>query len=358
MPFRGLHVVFSFFLDLIHVLLRSDHVKDLELLLLRQELRLYERKAKQPRPSRWEKLALAAVAATLPDLSRVCLVFTPATLLRWHREIVKQRCTFNNAPKPGRPPTSAAFVELILRLAHENPRWGYGKLQGELGKLGHRVAITTIKRILRHHGLPPAPERGHSTWRTFLARYRGYMVACDFFTIDTLCLQRLSILFFIELGTRRIHLAGCTATPDAAWVTQQARQFTWHLHDGDPGAVRFLLDDHDGKFAAGFDTVFASGGMEVIKTPVQAPNAYAYAERVLRSLREECLDHLLVLHWADLTFVLKRYLDYYNHRRPHQGLGQQPAVPTTAPPTSPAAPERVRLRSVLGGLLHDYAVAA
>src|SRR5215217_9033647 len=135
MPFLVLQVVFSFLLDLLHVLTRAHHDKDLELLLLRQQLRLYERQAKQPRPSRWEKVLLASLASKLPDLSRVCLIFTPATLLRWHREIVRRKWTFDNRPRRGRPPISDACVELILRLARENPRWGYGKLQGELGKL-------------------------------------------------------------------------------------------------------------------------------------------------------------------------------------------------------------------------------
>src|SRR5215211_6466306 len=265
MPFLVLHVVFSFLLDLLHALRRSDHDQTIEVVLLRQQLRLYERQARQPRPSRWEQVVLATLAARLPDLSRVCLVFTPATLLRWHREIVKRRWTFDNRPKRGRPPASAACVELLLRLTRENPRWGYGKLQGELLKLGHRVSRSTIKRLLRAHRLPPAPERGHSTWRDFLGHYREYIVACDFFTVDTVLLQRLYVLYFIELGSRRVHLAGCTAAPDAAWVTQQARQFSWRLQDGDPAAIRFLIHDRDSKFAAGFDTVFQSEGIEVIR---------------------------------------------------------------------------------------------
>jgi putative transposase len=196
MPFLVLHVVLSFLLDLAHVLTRGDRAKDVELLLLRQQLRLYERQAKQPRPSRWEKVLLASLASKVPDLSRVCLVFTPTTLLRWHREIIQRKWTFDNAPKLGRPPTSPMCLELIVRLARENPAWGYGKLQGELGKLGHRVSRSTIKRLLRQHGLPPAPERGRSTWRDFLGHYREYMVACDFFTVDTVFLQRLYVLFF------------------------------------------------------------------------------------------------------------------------------------------------------------------
>ncbi len=172
MPFFALHVVLAFVLDLVHALTCSDHDKTVELRLLRQQLRLYERTAKQPRPSRWEKVLLASLAARLPDRWRAALVFTPATLLRWHREIVKRKWTFANRPRPGRPPVAAACVELIVRVARENPRWGYGKLQGELLKLGHRVSRSAIKRVLRQHGLPPAPERGTSTWRTFLGHYR------------------------------------------------------------------------------------------------------------------------------------------------------------------------------------------
>ena len=195
MPFLALHVVLAFLLDMIHVVTRSDHDQALEILLLRQQLRLYERKAKQPRPSRWEKAALAAIAAKLPDLSRVCLVFTPATLLRWHREIVRRKWTFDHRPRRGRPPLAAACVELIVRLARENPRWGYGKIQGELGKLGHQVSRSAIKRILRQHSLPPAPERGTSTWRDFLGHYREYMVACDFFTVCMVWVHRHPGLF-------------------------------------------------------------------------------------------------------------------------------------------------------------------
>ena len=145
---------------------------------------------------------MASLATKLPDLSHVALVFTPATLLRWHREIVRRKWTFDNRPRPGRPPVAAACVELIVRLARENPRWGYGKVQGELLKLGHRVSRSAIKRVLRQHGLPPAPERGTSTWRAFLGHYREYTVACDFFTVDTLFLQRLYVLVFLELGSR------------------------------------------------------------------------------------------------------------------------------------------------------------
>jgi putative transposase len=165
------------------------------------------------------------------------------------------------------------------------------------------------------------------------------------------------VLCFIELGSRRLHFAGCTAAPDAAWVTQQARQFSWQLQEREPGTIRYLLHDRDGTFAAGFDAVFASEGIAVIKTPIQAPNANAYAERAIRSVRDEVLDRLLILNERHLAFALAQYRAYNNHRRPHQGLAQPPPQPRGGPPSAPAAPERVRCRPVLGGLIRDYAVA-
>jgi putative transposase len=167
--------------------------------------------------------------------------------------------------------------------------------------------------------------------------------------VETLFLQTVYILFFIELGTRRVHVAGCTAHPTAAWVTQQARQLSWQHQDG-VLPMRYLLHDRDSKFAPAFDTVFASEGVEVIRTPYRAPNANAVAERWIRSAREECLDHLLIVGEGHLRRVLTAYADYYNHARPHQGRDQRP--PLERAPRSPQGP--VRRRDVLGGLLHDY----
>jgi putative transposase len=200
----------------------------------------------------------------------------PATVLRWHREIVKRKWTYGNTAKRGRPPTPVATVDLIVRLARENRAWGYGKLQGELLKVGHRASRATITRVLRRQGLPPAPRRGRTTWRAFLAQHRNQLLACDFFTVDTLSLQRLYVLFFIELGSRRLYLAGCTSHPSAAWVTQQARQFSWRLQDETSRPLRFLIRDRDGKFPAGFDSIFASEGITIVKTPPQTPNANAW----------------------------------------------------------------------------------
>ena len=360
MPFLVVHLVLTFFLDLAQVLTRSTQDQALEVVLLRHQRRIALRKAPSaPRLSRWEKVVLAALGARCHDLANALVLVKPATVLRWQRAIVQRKWTYGNTPKCGRPRTPAATVDLIVRFARENPAWGYGKLQGERLKLGHRASRVTIKRVLRRHGLPPAPRRRHATtWRAFLAQHREQLLACDFFTVDTLCLQRLYVLFFIELGSRRLHIVGCTAIPDAPWVTQQARQLSWQLQEERARPLRFLIRDRDGKFPVSFDAVFASEGLTIVKTPPRTPNANAFAERVVRSLREECLDHLLIVNQAHLRSVLTQYADYYNHRRPHQGRDQAPPVPPAAAPARPADPAQIRCRPVLGGLINDYDVAA
>ena len=353
--------VFSLLLDLIWVGHRSEHDKDLEILLLRQQLRVLQRKQPQPpRISRWEKLALVVLASKLTGmttssrtlLSQVVLLFKPDTLLKWHRELVCRKWTFQKQAPIGRPPISRELEALLLRLARENPTWGYGKLEGELGKLGYDIGRSTIRDVLKRNHVPPAPDRGKhgSTWRTFLAHYKDEMIACDFFTVETAWLKTLYVLFFIELGSRRVHLAGCTANLTSAWVTQQARQFSWKLQDRTV-PVRFLIHDRDSKFPAAFDTVFTSEDVTIIRTPVRAPNANAFAERWIRSVREECLDKVLLLSERHLDRVLTAYLDYYNHARPHQGIDQQCPVPFQ-PSTARDGP--IERRDILGGILHDY----
>ena len=182
---------------------------------------------------------------------------------------------------------------LVLRLARENPRWGYQRIVGEVRGLGLRVSATTVRKILQQAGLGPAGQRGGLSWRAFLRQQAQSMLAVDFFTVETISLQRLYVLFFIELASRRVHLAGCTAIPTGAWVAQQARQFAWSLQE-QPGRFRFLIRDRDNKFARDFDAVFASERIHVIKTPVRAPKTNAIAERFVRTVRAECLDWLLI----------------------------------------------------------------
>jgi transposase InsO family protein len=236
----------------------------------------------------------------------------------------------------------------MVRLVRENPRLGYDKIHGELLKLGYSLDPTTVRNVMRRHHLPPAPTREHSSWRIFLKHYRAQMLACDFFTIETVALQTVYVSFFIELGTRRVHLAGCSAAPDSAWVTQQARQFVWQLADTQV-PMRFLIHDHDTKFAASFDHVFVSEGIEIVLTPYHAPKANAVAERWVRSVREECLDLLLILNQRHLRRIVAAYVHYYNTARPHQGLNQRAPLPIPPIQTGPVA-----CRDVLGGVIHDY----
>ena len=350
----------GFLVDLIAARRLSPSEQDLEIALLRHQLRLLQRRHPQPpRLTRWEKLSLAVLTAKFARvvsgsrarLSASVLLFRPETVLWWHRDLVRRKWTCTRRRSGGRPPLGAELEGLILRFAEENPRWGYSRIHGELHKLGYTLSRSAVRDVLKRQRVPPAPERGRrgASWGRFLAQHREQLLACDFFTVDTLFLRTIYVLFFIELGTRRIHVAGCTAHPTSAWVAQQARQLSWQLQDG-ALPVRYLLHDRDTKFAPAFDMVFTSEGVEIIRTPFRAPNANAIAERWVRSVRAECLDHLLVLGEAHLRRVLTAYADHYNHARPHQGLGQRTPVAPAAPPGSGA----VRRRDLLGGLLRDY----
>jgi putative transposase len=194
--------------------------------------------------------------------------------------------------KPGRPSIDAEKRELVLRLAHENPRWGYQRISGELSKLGLSVSPSTVRRLLARAGLGSAPRRSGPSWREFLRAQAASIVACDFFTVETALLRRYYVLFFIELQSRRVHLVGCSAHPDGLWVSQQARNLSF---SGALSDARFLIHDRDSKFVASFDEVFRGEGIRVILTPSRAPQANAYAERFVRTVRTECLDWLLIL---------------------------------------------------------------
>jgi putative transposase len=237
-------------------------------------------------------------------------------------------------------------------MARENARWGCVRICGELRKLGIRVGATTIRTLLRRHGLGPAPRRTGPGWTQFLRAQVEGIAACDFFTVETIRLKTLYVLFFIHLSSRRVVLAGVTANPDSAWVTQQARNVVMDLDDQDL-AVRILLRDHDAKFSRGFDEVFGSAGGQVLRTPIRAPKANAYAERWIQTVRVECLDWTLVLGRRHLLRLLRAYVRHYNEQRPHRGLAL--AVPEAWERDSPrSSPREVRRRDVLGGLIHEY----
>ncbi len=331
---------------------RREFDKDIELIVLRHQLTVLRRRGERPKLKPADRAFIAALARLLPYQRRHRLAVTPQTLLRWHRELVRRKWTQSPA-RPGRPGLDDEVRQLVLRLARENPRWGYQRIAGELLKLGFSISASTVRRLLAKAGLEPAPRRLHLSWRAFLRQQAASMLACDFFTVETVALRRLYVLFFLEVGSRRVHLAGCTPNPTGSWVTQQARNLGFtDLFE----RTRFLIHDRDSKFSASFDEVFRSEEIRVIRTPIRAPQANAYAERFVRSVREECLDWLLIAGRRHLERVLYQYIEYYNRERPHRGLDLSPPHPIAKSRASPTS--AVERRDRLGGLLHEYYRAA
>jgi putative transposase len=326
---------------------------EVENAVLRHELSVLRRSVKRPELRRRDRVVLAAASSLLPRERWSVFLVSPQTLLRWQRELVRRKWTYRRRPA-GRPPLDIERRELVLRLARENPRWGCVRIQGELRKLGIRVGATTIRTLLRQHRLGPAPRRTGLSWAEFLRAQAQGVLGCDFFTVETVWLRTLYVLFWIEHGSRRVHLAGVTANPDSAWVSQQARNLAIaeHLED-----VRFLIHDRDTKFCGPFDMIIRSEGVHMIETPFRAPRANAVAERWVRTVRSECLDHLLIVGRRHLDQVLRAYLAHYNAARPHRSL----ALATPAgqpPPVRGSPPPAVLRRDLLGGLIHEYHAAA
>ncbi len=255
-----------------------------------------------------------------------------------------------------RPTLDPEVQELIMRLGKENPRWGYMRIRGELLKLGMKVSATTIATVLRRSGLGPAPRRG-PTCREFLRQQAAWMLACDFLTVESVTLKTLYVLVWIELGTRRVHLGGATSNPDSAWVSQQARNLAMALLD-QGRSPKFLIHDRDTKFSGSFDEVFRSEGMRIVLTPIRAPNANAVCERWVGTVRAECLDWTLVLGRRHLERVLRIYVGHYNEARPHRGLALRTPIGNPSPPVGELRAADVRRWDVLGGLIHEYGVAA
>jgi putative transposase len=295
--------------ELVALVFRSSVAKELEIVVLRHQLHVLRRQVGRPRLQDADRALLAALSNRLPRPSSALLLVRPDTVLGWHRALVRRRWTYRRKC-PGRPPLRPELRELILRLARENPRWGYRRIQGELTGLGFSVSASSIRNLLRRHQLDPAPRRAGSTWREFLTAQASSMIACDFFTVDTVFLRRLYVLFFIELQSRRVHLAGVTANPNGHWVAQQARNL--FLMREDPRRPwRFLIRDRDAKYVASFDEVFRSEGIEIIRTPIRAPRANAHAERFVGTLRRECLDWLLIVNRRQLEHLLRIYVEHY-----------------------------------------------
>ena len=342
------------------VLTRHQVSKDAELLVLRHENTALRRQISRVRYQPGDRLWLAALSRLIPR-RRWGQVFTvtPATLLAWHRRLAARRWDYMSRRRPGRPSAAAAIRELVIRIATDNPGWGHRRVQGELVKPGHPIAASTVWQILHAAGIDPAPRRTGRTWKRFLTVQARGVLAANFVHVDTVLLRRLYALIVIEHGTRRARLAGITAHPDGAWATQAARNFLTDLGQR-AASVKFLIRDRAGQFTSSFDAVFTAGGIRILASPPQAPRANAICERIIGALRRELLDRVLIVNEHHLRRALTEYLRHYNAARPHRSLGQlTPAQAETQPPqTINLTEHRVHRRQVLGGLTHEYYVAA
>ena len=354
MAFRLAYLMLARVASWLALLARADAAKNVEILVLRHEVAVLRRHNQRPTLTWLDRAFLSAFARLLPTQLRQVRLVSPRTLLRWHAQLVARRWTYPRRT-PGRPAVTQSVRDLVLRMARENPRWGYRRIHGELVGLGHPIAASTVWKILKGAGIDPAPRRSGPTWRQFLAAQAHAILAVDFAHVDTIFLRRLYVLVVIEHDRRRVHIAGITAHPTGAWVTQQARNLLMDLGDR-AEQFRFLIRDRDAKFTAAVDAVFAGADIRIIRTPVRAPRANAIAERFIGTLRRECLDHLLITGPRHLTVVLQEYIEHYNTHRPHRSLHQQPPTGATSPPSRAAV--RPLRRDRLGGLVHEYVQVA
>jgi putative transposase len=350
---------------LLRLLPGSDRDKDAEILALRHQLAVLQRQLDGQRV-RFEPADRAWLAALLhqlprPSLHRLRLLVRPDTILRWHRDLhARGHAAVSRPRRRGRPRTVRSIRALVLRLAAENPSWGYRRVHGELLTLGIKVAASTVWEILREAGIDPAPDRAATTWTQFLRSQAEALLAADFIETITLTGTRMYVLAVIEHTSRRIRILGATAHPSAAWVTQAARNLVMDLEDTRCRA-KYLIRDRDGKYPALFDAVLADAGITVVLSGVRMPRMNAVMERWVRTCRRELLDRILIFNQQHLRHALREYEVFYNTHRPHQGIANaRPLARLPEPITDPhqLAHLSIHRRDRLGGILREYEHAA
>ncbi len=329
--------------------------RDVEIMVLRHQVRVLRRKDGRPKLRRIDKLLLAAASRILPRDRWASFIVTPATLLRWHRELVLRKWTYGRK-RCGRPPIDPEIHALVCRMARENPRWGYIRIQGECRKLGIRVGATTVKRILARAGLGPAPRRDGPSWSEFLRAQAQGILATDFFTVETVVPSN-PLRALLHRGRYEKALRDAVDPQPRCRVRDPAGNLVAFDIDERDELVRFLIRDRDSKYTRSFDEVFRSEGARLILTPIRSPKANSFAERVVKTVRSEILDWTLIHGRRHLDRVLRTYASHYNAERPHRGL--ELAVPENPSPGAPVdeVPE-IERRDLIGGLIREYHAVA
>ena len=337
------------------LLLVSGDKRDAEILALRHQILVLQRQIERPRFTPTDRTILAVLSRPFDRqrLASVMLIVKPATVIGWHRRLVARHWTQPPAPRTGRPPTPAEVRRLVLRFDSENPTWGYRRIHGELRHLGHRIAASTVWKILRNNGCEPKPNRTGPTWSEFIQSQAHAIIATNFFCVDTVTLRRLHVLSFIELDTRRVHIAGITTNPTGPWTTQAARNLTTTYKK----AIRFVIHDGAGQYTRTLDNVFAAIGADPIKTPPGAPQANAFAERWVRTVRHELLDRTLIWNQQQLHRLLDDFVQHYNQHRPHRSLHQR-APCDNADASVIELGHRIQRTTTCAGLINEYRPAA
>jgi putative transposase len=339
---------------------REEAWKTAEILILRHQLAVLQRRQPRRPDLDWaDRALLATLLAVIPKVRRhgLRLLVTPDTIVRWHRDIVRRRWAARSMRgKTGRPAIRRNIRALVLRLARENPHWGYRRIHGELAGLGVKVAASTVWKILKNAGIDPAPRRTRPGWSQFLRSQADAILACDFFTADLLDGTQAYVLAVIEHASRRIRILGVTLHPTGEWTAQQARNLIMDLGEH-AYRVKFMIRDRGSNYTAAFDAVLADAGIRTVLCNIRTPRMNAIAERWIGGCRRELLDRTLIWNQAHLRRILRQYETHHNQHRPHRSLD-------SAAPLKPL-PERVQLEQHrvrrhphVGGMVNEYRLVA